>query len=244
MGLNVLVNSQMAIGSLEFLERCRPAAVVTDHDRAHLSSCLVLAANTLGIPTFTLQHGVMNDNAVGYLPVIADWMFCWGEMHRQIMIEAGQDPATLVIGGCPRLTRDLPAEPSEVRSRLKIDPSQRVVMLGTSPVQPAQRRLLAAWFCEAVSGLNGVAGIVRLHPSENLGFYSEIARDYPQVTFMDNAQVSLDEVAGRYGRGGSAKQRPGERLAGQSPVGRRGHNPAGSAGPWKGPDRTGRLPAG
>ena len=34
MGLNLLVNSQLAVGSMELLEECRPAAVVTDHDRA------------------------------------------------------------------------------------------------------------------------------------------------------------------------------------------------------------------
>ncbi len=178
---------------MELLEECRPAAVVTDHDRAHHPSCLVLAANALGIPTFTLQHGVLDDDANGYVPVIAERMFCWGEMHRRIMIEAGQDPAKLAIGGCPRLTRELSVEPENVRSRLKIDPAHRVVMLGTSPVEPAQRRLLAAWFCDALTQLDGVAGIVRLHPSENLRFYADIARNYPRVTFLDNARVSLDE---------------------------------------------------
>ena len=111
LSLNILVNSQLAVGCLGFLERCRPAAIVTDHDRAGLSSCLVLAARSLGIPTFSLQHGVMDDDATGYVPVIADRMFCWGELHRRIMTEAGQDPAKLAIGGCPRLTRELLAEP-------------------------------------------------------------------------------------------------------------------------------------
>jgi hypothetical protein len=193
LSLAFLVNSQHAIGSLELLERCRPAAIVTDYDRARLPSCLVLAARSLGIPTFSLQHGVLDEHAVGFVPVIADHMFCWGELHRRILIEAGTDPAKLAIGGCPRLTRDLLAEPRTIRGRLRINPADRVVMLGTSPIAPSQRRLLAAWFCEAVSQLEGVSGIVRLHPSEDIAFYAEIARKYPQVTFLDNSRFSLDE---------------------------------------------------
>ena len=111
----------------------------------------------------------------------------------RIMTEAGQDPAKLTIGGCPRLTRDLPADPQEVRNRLKIDPSQRVVMLGTSPAPPSELRLLAEWFCEAMHKIDGASGIVRLHPSEKLEFYADIARAHPQVRFMDNSQFSLDE---------------------------------------------------
>jgi hypothetical protein len=112
LSLGILVNSQLAVGCSAFLERDRPAAIVTDYDRAGLASSLVLAARSLGIPAFSLQHGVMGQDAAGYVPVIADRMFCWGELHRRIMIQAGQDPARLAIGGCPRLTRELPAWPN------------------------------------------------------------------------------------------------------------------------------------
>ncbi len=191
--LSAIVNSQLAVGCLGLLQRFRPAAVVTEYDRAALASSLVLAARRLRIPTFTLQHGVLGEDAVGYVPVIADRMFCWGELHRRIMIAAGQDQARLAIGGCPRLTREVSAESEMVRGRLGVASSQRVVMLGTSPVLPLQRRLLAEWFCQAVSGFQGVAGIVRLHPSEKVDFYAEIAGKYPHVPFLDNTKFTLDE---------------------------------------------------
>jgi hypothetical protein len=193
LSLSILVNSQLAVGCMDWLQRCRPVAVVTEYDRAGLASALVLAARSLRIPTFSLQHGVLDRDAAGYVPVIADRMFCWGEMHRRLMIAAGQDPANLAIGGCPRLTRELPADPQQVRKHLNINPSQRVAMLGASPVQPEQRRLLASWFCDAVSQLDGVSGLVRLHPSENLEFYADMARNHPRIRFMDNSQFTLDE---------------------------------------------------
>jgi hypothetical protein len=192
--LEILLNSQLAVGCLAMLERYRPTAIVTDYDRARLPSCLVLAARCLGIPTFSLQHGVLGQDAVGYVPVLANRMFCWGEFHRRKMIKAGQDPARMTIGGCPRLVRDLPADPQNVRKRLGIDPSHRVVMLGTSPVPAGERRTLAEWFCGAASQLDGVAALVRLHPSEKLDFYADVAREYQTVTFFDNLQLSLEEA--------------------------------------------------
>ena len=202
----------------------------------------MLAAKSLGIPTFSLQHGVLDEDAVGYVPVIADQMFCWGELHRRAMIAAGQDAAKLTIGGCPRLSRELLAEPGDVRRRLNIDPSHRVAMLGTSPVPPAQRRLLAEWFCDAVYQTDGVSGIVRLHPSERLEFYAEIAGEYPKVTFMDNGQFSLDEslaaadvvVVQSSGLGSDALVK--RRLVVVVEI------PDAPSGPWKRSRRAGRLP--
>jgi hypothetical protein len=194
LSLIVLVNSQMAIGSLAFLERCRPVAIVTDYDRARLSSCLVLAARSLGIPTFSLQHGVLGQGTAAYVPVIADRMFCWGELHRQVMSEAGQDPAKLVIGGCPRLTRDLPAQSQEVRNRLKIDASRRIVMLGTSPISRDERLRITELFCAGMELLGNATGLVRLHPSEKLETYAETIRRHPTIHFLDNCRTTLDEA--------------------------------------------------
>ena len=136
LSLNLLVNSQLAVGCLELLQRCRPAAVVTDYDRAGLASSLVLAARSLGIPTFTLQHGVMGDDAVGYVPV-----------HRGPDVLLGRNasadhdrgrPGSGEVGDWRMSAIDarIAGDPATVRSRLNIDPSHRVVMLGTSPVPP------------------------------------------------------------------------------------------------------------
>ena len=64
--LNLLLASQMVAGCLDFLERNRPALVLTEYDRNRLWSCLVLAARRLGIPTITLVHGIIGTEAVSY----------------------------------------------------------------------------------------------------------------------------------------------------------------------------------
>jgi hypothetical protein len=216
--LEIFDFSQLAVGCIEFLRRYRPAAILTEHDRTGRSACLVLAARTLGIPSFTLQHGVLDEAATAYAPVLADKMFCWGEMDRKKLIAVGVDPAKLLLGGCPRLTRELATTPAEGRGKLGLPPDQPLVLLGTSPVSPAEREALARLFCEAENHLKGVSFLVRLHPSEKLEDYAGVMRDYPAVRFCANRAATLDEslaaadvvVVSSSGVGGDAlvKRRP------------------------------------
>ena len=189
--LNLMMASQRVAGCLGFLLRARPAVVLTDYDRNYLSSCLILAARRLRIPTVTLMHGVMEQDAVGFSPVLADTVICWGELDRAKLIAAGEPEGKVVVGGCPRLTRDLCATSPDWRTRLALDQSIRVVVFATSP--DSQSRALARHFCAAVESLDSVLGIVRLHPSERLETYRSISRCYPMVRFAENGEATLDE---------------------------------------------------
>ena len=74
---------------------------------------------------------------------------------------------------------------------MTLDPLTSVVMLATTP---ERRRLeTAESFCLAVEGLASVIGLVRLHPSEGLSTYAEIAKRHPRVRFTTNSESSLDE---------------------------------------------------
>jgi len=192
--LELVHASQFFAGCRQLLEALRPAAVLTEYDRSARWSCLVLAARSLRIPTFTLQHGVLADGAFGYVPLLADRIFCWGELHRQTFLQAGEDPRKLLLGGCPRLTRDIAADPASVRSRLGLDPRRAVVVLGTSPIDPQDRARLTEVFCNGMNLLGNAVGIVRLHPSEKLDTCSEAMRRYPGIHFVENRQMTLDEA--------------------------------------------------
>ena len=193
LALHLMLSSQGIIGSLDFLRRIKPTAILTEYDRNSHWSCLILAAHALQIPTFTLMHGVTNAGALGFVPVLADRVFCWGDLDRQNLLAAGEDPAKLLIGGCPRLTRDLTVTPSQGRARVGLDDEKPVVMLGTSPIIPRDRLRLAEIFCEAASQLDDVSAAVRLHPSELLDFYADLMRRHPSVRFVTNAAATLDE---------------------------------------------------
>ena len=69
-----------------------------------------------------------------------------------------------------------------------------MVMLGTNRTLPPPIRLeLAATFCRVTSAMEGVEGVVRLHPSERVADYASIASSFPSVRFVHNDQVSLSE---------------------------------------------------
>ena len=88
LAIELVHGSQSFAGFRQLLRSLRPAAILTEYDRNSRWSCLVLAARSLDIPTFTLQHGVTGraDACIGYVPLVADKIFCWGEMARDALL--------------------------------------------------------------------------------------------------------------------------------------------------------------
>ncbi len=191
LSLALTVASQRIEGFLGFLTENRPAAILTEYDRNKLWSCLVLAAGILQIPTVTLVHGVMGAEAIGFAPVLADRIVCWGEADKRKLLAAGEPPERIVVGGCPRLTRDLSCSRQEARTRLGIEPNARVALLATSPDRG--HLTLAEQFCASVESTPGVLGMVRLHPAESRLTYAKVAERHPLVRFMENTGSTLDE---------------------------------------------------
>jgi hypothetical protein len=192
LSLELMVASQRAFGWLTFLEAARPSAILTEYDRNELWSCLVLAARKLGIPTLTMVHGVIERDAFGFSPVLADHILCWGELDRATLLDAGEASSRVTVAGCPRLRRDLPSPTSEGRRALGIDHDGPVAMLATSP--QSIRLELADAFCSAIEQLPGMSGVVRLHPSEDLASYQTIIARHPAVSFVENRATSVDDA--------------------------------------------------
>ncbi len=190
----VMTGSQLIAGFAGFLRAAGIRAVVVEHDRMQTSACLVLAAQSCGVASFTLVHGVMNQGAFGFVPVLADHVLAWGGIDRQILIDAGTPPDRITITGCPRLSRSLDADREASRRKTGLPPDGRLVLLATANFRADQRGVLARTFCEAATGSGGFAAAVRLHPSERMADYRELAAAFPAVRFVDNATWSLDEA--------------------------------------------------
>jgi hypothetical protein len=192
--LALFMASQQVAGCLGFLARYRPAAVLTEHDRNDTWSCLVLAARKLGIPTFTLVHGLTDEKGTGYTPFLSDAAFCWGEIDRERFLRLGEPPEKLLVGGCSRLNRELSVTPDEGRRKLGLPPDKPVVMLGSGPLGSGEHLKMARLFCEAARKSDRFSAVVRLHPVEDLATYSGLIADFPQVVFSRNSAATLDEA--------------------------------------------------
>jgi hypothetical protein len=189
----MIMQSQRVMASEQLLDRLKPAAVVTEYDRNEQASCLILAAKRRGIPTMTMIHGVIN-HACGYTPLLADLAFCWGERHRDQMIAMGVEPERLRVVGCPRLNRSLPIPSRVARVKAGLPPDKPLALLATNPILPAHKMRLAWVFCEALKNNAEVTGSVRLHPSEKLEEYAEVAKAFPGIKFIANQTWSLEEA--------------------------------------------------
>ncbi len=191
---HMLSSSQNIAGCLALLSHWRPSVIVTEYDRNASCSCLVLAAKSLGIPVVTLVHGVTNESAFGYTPVLADKILCWGRIQKDTLIGEGENPGKIDVVGCPRLTRELPLSAVQAREKIGMDLTKSAVMLATGPIEPEILRKTVTAFCVAAETACNWNAFVRLHPSEKLAKYSEMAKQYPAIRFYENAAFSLDDA--------------------------------------------------
>ena len=190
----VLTCTQTIAGYQTFLGRSEMAAVLTEYDRSDKWAPLVLSAKALGIPTYTLMHGVTAENCLGYYPLLANTIFCWGSLWQEKFEAAGVDPARILLGGCPRITADLSMSPAEARALISLDPHRPVVVLATANYPGDCRLKLAEAFCRAVEGISSFSSFVRLHPADRLHLYDDLARRYPAVRFVPADAYALEAV--------------------------------------------------
>lgn len=188
----LLLAARRLVGFELLLRELRPSAVVTEYDRNAFSAPLILAARALGIPTFTLLHGLIS-LPYGYTPLAAETVFVWGRHGKRTLTELGVAPRRIVVGGCPLPRESGPANRETTREAAGLPPARAVVLLATNPVRSRSRRRFVEAFCAAFAGDEQVSAVVRLHPSESLSFYSRERERFPGITFLENRRWSLAE---------------------------------------------------
>lgn len=174
--------------------------LVVEHDRHGMLAPIVLAAKSRKIPTYALQHGLIN-SAFGFTPLSADRILCWGDVSSAKLSEFGVPSDQLDIVGNPAAP-DLPThsappdvEPGcEVESRTDIEV---VVTLATNHGPPPFERLrLVEGFLQATNGMDHVTRVIRLHPSERAEFYTATLLLHRNVC----VESGLDPQLSRLGR--------------------------------------------
>ena len=190
------LQTQRVMSSILFLEQVTPKIIVTEYDRNAQASCLILAANLRGIPSITMVHSSVMETypSYGLAPLLANYVCCWGEGHRQKFISYGvANHDQLVVTGCQGITRSLDAEKESSCLKVGLSTLRPVVLLATSPIKLEDRMHYAWLFCRAMSGLPEVSAIVRLHPAENISEYKGLASEFKNITFFSNNSMTRDE---------------------------------------------------
>jgi len=189
----LIVASQRILRFGALLEQIRPAVVLVEYDRNTRGACFVLAARRLGIPTFTLLHGVIN-GPWGYTPVVAETVLAWGEIQRDQLIRLGTPKERIQLVGFERLAEGpLPCGVT-LREKFGVEPGEVVVLFASGALERAHQLQVAVVFARAVSRVAGFKGFIRLHPSERATDFKEFAARYPALRILENREVSADEA--------------------------------------------------
>ncbi|MBN38066.1 MAG: hypothetical protein CMI29_06315 [Opitutae bacterium] len=177
-------------GALAYL---KPRYIVVESDRYSLTSPLVVAANSLNIPTYTMMHGAVN-YGFAYLPLLADKLLCWGRQQKQMLVKFGADEERIAITGAPQSSNLIKGSKAEIKEKLSLKSNQRVIVLATNPMSPEQRAGLLNIFCSVIEGNESWKGVVRLHPSEPIELYSSLIGKYKDILFDKNQILEFDET--------------------------------------------------
>jgi len=177
-----------------------PASVlVTASDTGFWGRCATLEAKRRGIPSLTLQHGMMA-GAAGYVPVVSDRFGAWGKAGGRWLRERGVPAEKIVVVGAPRL-QDPASTPRMDRAvlatKLAIDPARRWVLLATNPIPLAKN---AAMIEVARAGVRawdaGATLVLKLHPSEEPAAYRAIAGSDRGVLVVPHGEAPLYDLLG------------------------------------------------
>lgn len=144
----------------------KPDVVVTNQSWWRAEHEVTLAAQRLGIPVITIEHGspmVHRPQLARYRrEIVADHMLVWGEHGKDLMIKYGCPEAVLTVTGLPQ--HDDLVKPREVLPRN----SRHVVLFLSSHTVgiPAIRSAYAG--VEAECRKHGIELWLRPHPVEHL----------------------------------------------------------------------------
>lgn len=148
--------------------------IIVDFDRSKFAP-LVLSGKCTDKFTVTLQHGVINP-PYGYVPVLADKIFVWGELWKKLLVNLGTDPSKIDIVGSILVDR--------MNLQKKIDTKNlRTIGIGPNPIGQLQNSELWLPIINLINEI-GYNVIVKLHPS------MEPISD-PRSIFGENCTISL-----------------------------------------------------
>ena len=175
----------------QFLARSGTKVLLTGTDVQPETRVAVAVARGMGIPSITIQHGILpgDPENLEYVPAWSDYVAVWGERGLRWFEEAGIEPSRLVVTGCPRFDsyvtlRRVPQTPGAE--------DEAVVTLLLNPSEPAVRSVMIAEYLEAFRGTPwGLT--IRLHPAESKSQFQRLWQDLAPSEVGGRTTISQSE---------------------------------------------------
>jgi glycosyltransferase involved in cell wall biosynthesis len=163
-------------------ERISARHVVTTSDLWPFENQFIWAAKEAGLKTYVIQHGIIVEY---WWPFDSDYLFLWGDLHREHLVGLGAPEERILIGGMPAL---------DDKPKTRADSIYRAGRpLNVLIISQTQARDISDSFMGNFVSCLKVLGerddrfrvVVKLHPIENMSFYVRHALDrLPNFTFV------------------------------------------------------------
>lgn len=180
-----------------WLDRRNVGAILSLSDTHSHEYVITKVAQQQGIPTFTLQHGLVDETTV---PVACDVIFAWGESTRRELIDLGVPDERIVVAGRPGLDDDLRRAANEslaIRAsfcaKYGLDAGCPVVCYFATNWGPAENRGLI----ECFSGICDlpISPVVKLKPNSTPADHKLYRRWLDELAGAVHVPIISDEPA-------------------------------------------------
>jgi hypothetical protein len=192
-----MVAAQRLEVGYQLFQALRPAGIYLNKDYGPQGAALCSAAHLLGIPTFSMLHGLQPE-ACSCQPVVADKVFCWGDESRRWFVGNGNDPARVLATGNPSFDRlfqraSSPQALEQTRQEHGLPLDRRVVLFGSNPIPFEQNSLILAALLEAARAQDFLV-LHKPHPAEPLEPYRRAFEDPRHLVLVPASQMKPDEA--------------------------------------------------
>ena len=184
--VSCMIQTQKAYYARDFLNMHRPQFILTEYDKNSEMVNVISAAKSLGIPTFSLLHGLVT-HYEPYIPLLADRLFVWGDFFKSYLIKGGLTDEQIETTGAAHI---YPIE-SDIAYL-----DREYLTLATNPFNTKLVNSMIVMLGKASNLLYNVYPkmkvMVRIHPSENIEDYRNLSIEFPNI-FFDNGRKFMFE---------------------------------------------------
>jgi UDP-N-acetylglucosamine 2-epimerase len=182
--------------SKKLVEAEEPNALVMHDEYGALQISLINASRMKGIPSISIQHGIVSDEQISYVHAqkhitgerhellfpIPDIMCSWSESSRQSLIETAKFPDSVpVVTGDPRVDY-LPAalkkfDHEKIVQKLGMPKDKKIITFATENLPTEEEKIaIAKSICRSASEMSDCHLAIKMHPNEeDIGFYDRLA---------------------------------------------------------------------
>ena len=144
--------------------------VFTTSDFWPFENQFVLSAKEIGLKTYVIQHGIIVDY---WWPFDADYLFLWGDLHKEQLVGLGAPEEKILVGGMPALDEKFK---TQTDYHFKSGQPIKVLIISQTHTPDFSDSFLENFAsCLKIFGAmkENYQVIVKLHPIETMSFYDK-----------------------------------------------------------------------